>query len=392
MTTRLSAGPGTSTPCQKLIVANRQAAVRQLSASKQGGLGELSLHEHGPGQPGRELLGGSGHRPAAREQGEGTTAGGEHERLDLVVDGRLRLGAAAIGQRRRAVQQPVRLVGEGAAYVELPGRRRARRPVRPAPAASSRSSGPRGCGRTPVPTWTPLTSSGAECNAGRDPPLTQTTSSLPAARQAASSSRQRSTPKRARRQRWEASPPPSAVLAAAVGPAPAPTPPEASAARRSSSLRRSRRSTLQGHLLADLASQAGRQPLVLSPAEQLLERAGCVQDRLHGSGRGRVLARLRLASRRGKGGPRPPRREHAGVPGSPRRRGEAARTSSSSWASSIDERVVLGKHLAAAAQVRPEKVEVRRRRCRPRRHGPGPPRRNTRRRTGSASTLGTRRR
>src|ERR1019366_2713124 len=47
-----------------------------------------------------------------------------------------------------------------------------------------------------------LTSRGAEGIAGRAPPLTQTTSSVPADRQVPSSSRQRSTPRRARKQRW----------------------------------------------------------------------------------------------------------------------------------------------------------------------------------------------
>ena len=49
MITKLSAGPGTSTPCQKLIVANRQAADCELSASKRADLGSSPCTRTGHG-------------------------------------------------------------------------------------------------------------------------------------------------------------------------------------------------------------------------------------------------------------------------------------------------------------------------------------------------------
>ena len=83
-------------------------------------------------------------RPAAGEQGQRAAAGRGDQRVELVVQRRLGLGAAAVGQVAGHVEQGVGAVVEGAADVELVGREAAPgRAARPGAAARWRWSGRR---------------------------------------------------------------------------------------------------------------------------------------------------------------------------------------------------------------------------------------------------------
>ena len=116
----------------------------------------------------------------------------------------------------------------------------------------------------------------------------------------ASSSRQRSTPSRARRQRGAASPPadPAPEPRPALSP---PGPEEASEAAPQLSAEAFEPIDHERHVLAQLATQARRQPTVLTTGEQLLESGRRCQHSFDRPGRHGVLPPLRPTARGDKG-------------------------------------------------------------------------------------------
>ena len=76
MTTSDSDGPGTSTPCQKPMVANRHDVSSSVKAATSAGLGRSSWVSTRHGSRSLERLGRGPHGPPAGEQGEGAPAGG----------------------------------------------------------------------------------------------------------------------------------------------------------------------------------------------------------------------------------------------------------------------------------------------------------------------------
>ena len=133
MTTSWHDEPGTSTPCQRVSVPNRQVVGSRANCADQGGdlvlplAEDLDLGAVG-GEPGAQLLGGVLGGPRRGEQPERAPARGPHERLDLVEDPRRRAVAARRREVLGDVDDGLPRVVEGAADVEAPPRR-----ARPSP-------------------------------------------------------------------------------------------------------------------------------------------------------------------------------------------------------------------------------------------------------------------
>ena len=140
MVTRLRVRPGTSTPCQNPRVAKRQVGSLSVNASMSAGLGRSDWDSTGKEQAVGQGVDGGVHGPPAGEQGQGPSAGRVDQGLELVVDGRLRLGPAAVGQGLGHVQHGVVGIVERTAHVELVGRRR---PGAPAARAARGAPWPR---------------------------------------------------------------------------------------------------------------------------------------------------------------------------------------------------------------------------------------------------------
>ena len=201
-----------------------------------------------------------------------------------------------------------------------------------------------------------LTSRGAECIAGRIPPVTQTTSSLPAEMHAASSSRQRSTPRRALRQRWAASPT-GAGACTPLPPTSPPDPPEASEARRSSTPSRSSRSTMSVTCSPISPPRPGGKPTVLALGKQLLETGRRAEDRLDRPGRCRVISSLSPAACRSERSPCR-RRERTQASGADVHSERGGKDVLELMGLVDDERVVLRQHLSPTSQISAEKMKV----------------------------------
>ena len=118
MTTSESVEPGTSTPCQKPIVANRHAAGSVGEPGEQRRLAELALDEEREAEASPERVGCPVHRAEAREQRERPALGGFDEAGELLVDRLLGVVAAPVRQVRRTVQKGVLVESERAADVE----------------------------------------------------------------------------------------------------------------------------------------------------------------------------------------------------------------------------------------------------------------------------------
>ncbi len=134
-------GPGTSMPCQKPIVANRQDDVLLGEAARASlGFGSSPWARIVWADPRPQLGGCRLHRPPRREQRERAPAGGLDERGELVVERGLvaRVGAGREGARRsRGARAP--RSRRGCRRRAARSCRRARRGVSAACGATSRS-------------------------------------------------------------------------------------------------------------------------------------------------------------------------------------------------------------------------------------------------------------
>ena len=98
MVTRLRVRPGTSTPCQNAEGGEEAGGLVGGKASSSAGLGRSDWDSTGKGSAVRQGVDGRVHGPPAGEQGQGAPAGRGDSDLELVVEGGLRLGSAAVGQ------------------------------------------------------------------------------------------------------------------------------------------------------------------------------------------------------------------------------------------------------------------------------------------------------
>ena len=121
--------PGTSTPCQKPMVANRLVASSARELLEQPGLGQVALGEDRQVVAEAELEGGGGlvEHAEAGEQRERAAAGRLDEVAELVGERLDVAGVARVGQVGGAVEERVVLVVERAADIELGDLRRAAR-------------------------------------------------------------------------------------------------------------------------------------------------------------------------------------------------------------------------------------------------------------------------
>ena len=97
--------PGTSTPCQKPMVANRQVSGSAANRATSAGLGRSSWARTSTVEPRPQRLDRGLQRPVAGEQRHRAAAGRVDERLELVVHGRVEAppsGGRAGGRRSRA--------------------------------------------------------------------------------------------------------------------------------------------------------------------------------------------------------------------------------------------------------------------------------------------------